>query len=339
VEWSEPLLAGRHAGSAEGARLAHLSKAASFERAAVAEQIARETSVAYWQLYLSQREVEIRAANEAVAREQLRVMEAEIARGARSKLAAAEVEDELARRREELLVARRVLIERSLDLAFVIGEPANEELRAGDAPNRPTAIGLESALELVRVHSPRLGAADETIEAASAQAERVDDEQRSRVDVALQGAAWASESELAVAAHRAAGTGGWSIELAITWRQPLSREAQRGATAAARARETAARLAKSDVERELADAVVRAVRRQQNAAQRRIALERAIELAMTNLDAERKRWERGDTTTYEVLRRQSALADVQIRAERARVDELLAGSELEALTGAPRTPS
>ena len=333
VEWSEPLLGGTHAGSAEGARLAHLSKAARFERADVAEQIARETSIAYWQLYLAQREVEIRASNEAVAREQLRLIEAEIARGARPKLAAAEVEDELARRRDEFLVARRVLTERSLDLAFVIGEQANEDLRAGDAPISSSAIGLEAALELARVHSPRLGAAAEMIEAATAQLERVDDEQRSRVDVALRGAAWASDRELAEATRRAAGTGGWSIDLAIRWRLPLSGEARHSATTAARARATAARLAKSDVERELADAVVRAVRRQENAAQRRVALERAIELAMTTLDAERKRWERGDTTTYEVLRRQSALADVQIRAERARVDEVLARSELEALTG------
>ena len=339
AEWSEPLLGGRQGGRAETARLAHLRKAASFERVAVADQIARETTGAYWQLYLAQREVEIRAANEAVAREQLRVIEAEIARGARPKLAAAEVEDELARRREELLVARRVLIERSLDLAFVIGAPAAEDLRAGDAPITPPAIGVEAALELARGHSPELAAAGQAIEAARTLLERADDEQRSRLDVALRGSAWASDSELAEATRRSAGKGGWSIELAITLRLPLSGEARRGATGAARARVTAARTAKVDLERELADAVVRAVRRQEIAGQRRVALERAIELATTNLDAERKRWERGDTTTYEVLRRQSALADVQIRAERARVDELLARSEIDALTGALRGPS
>jgi len=69
---------------------------------------------------------------------------------------------------------------------------------------------------------------------------------------------------------------------------------------------------------------------------RRRALARSVELAQTNLDAEQRRWERGDTTSFEVLRRQTALADAKLRAERAHIDAIAARAAIDALTGSAR---
>jgi outer membrane protein TolC len=153
-------------------------------------------------------------------------------------------------------------------------------------------------------------------------------DRRLRARVADQRHAWPDDALV-----RAAGYGGWTVEAGVAIRIPLGDRARRAAVAAARARLVEARTQIAEVDAAVAATTARERHRLRLAARRRVALTRSIELAEANLAAETRRWERGDGTTFDVLRRQSLLADARLRAVRARVDELDARAGLDAATG------
>jgi outer membrane protein TolC len=334
VTFNEPLWGGRRAGRADAAELRALRSAAQLDELATAEQVVRDAEHAYWQLYLAQQELAIRGHAVELADGQLRVVKAEIARGTRPPLAAAEVEDELARRREDQLVAQGAVAERSIALARKLGLPVDGELAAGDPPPHRPATAASDIVHAALAHSPRLQAAMRRGDGAAFELAKVEDGARWRVDAFVHGSLSQPGDDARAALAATAGYGGWMIETGITVRLPLGTAAARGATDSARAQLVRQRIEVADVEAEVAAAATGAANRLGVAVQRRAALARSVELAQQNLDAEQRRWQRGDTTSFEVLRRQTALADTQLRAERARIDEIAAGTDVEALTGA-----
>jgi outer membrane protein len=333
VTFNEPLWGGRRAGEAEAAGLGALRRAAQLDEQATTEQIVRDVERAYWQLYLGQQELAIRRHAVELADGQLRVVKAEIARGTRPPLAAAEVEEELARRREDQLVAQGAVAERSIALARLLGLPVDGELAASDPPPSRPARGAPGSGRAARAHSPRLAAAMQRGDGAAFDLARAEDDARWRVDAFVHGSLSQPSDSVRAALAATAGYGGWTIEAGITVRLPLGTAAARGATDSARAQLVRQRIEVADVEAEVAAAATSAANRLEVAVARRAALARSVELAQQNLDAEQRRWQRGDTTSFEVLRRQTSLADAQLRAERARIDELAAAADVETLTG------
>src|SRR5213078_3339041 len=187
LTFTEPLWGGRQAGRAEAAELEALCGAAELDAQAAAEQIVRDVEHAYWQLYLAQQEVAIRSHAVELADGQLRVVRAEIVRGTRPPLAAAEVEEELARRREDQLVAQGAVAERSIALARLLGLPVDGELAAGDAPREHPAAAAPDIVHAALAHSPRLAAAGRRGDGAASALARVEDEARWRVDAFVHG--------------------------------------------------------------------------------------------------------------------------------------------------------
>lgn len=334
LTFDEPLWGGRGAGPAEAAQLRALRGAAELDEQAAIEQIVRDVEHAYWELYLAQQEQGIRRHAVELADGQLRVVKAEIARGTRPPLAAAEVEEELARRHEDQLVAQGAVAERSIALARLLGLPVDGELAAADVPPSRPAVAASEIVRAALAHSPRLLAAMRRGDAAAAELAHADDDARWRVDAFVHGSLSQSGDGVRAALGATAGYGGWLIEAGVRVRLPLGSAAARGATDSARAQLVRRRIDVADTEAEVAAAATGAANRLEVAVARRAALARSVELAQQNLDAEQRRWQRGDTTSFEVLRRQTALADTQLRAERARIDELAAATDVEALTGA-----
>jgi outer membrane protein len=334
LEWNEPLIGGRRAGAAEHRGLVATADAAASERAVEAARVVRDVERAYWQLYLAERAVAIGHAGIASAENQLALVRSEIAHGSRPRIASAEVEDELARRKEDALIAEGAVVERSLDLSRALGRPPSGDLRAGDVPPEGWRAPSAETVTVAIARSPAIAAAIARGDAAAAAVDRAADETGWRVD-AYTTASFASESGgVTDALTQAAGYGGITAELGVKVRAPLGGRTRAGTLDRARAMLVRSRMQVVDAQAEIAAAATRELNRIDVAAERRTALARSIELAETNLSAERARWERGDATSFEVLRRQAALADVQLRAERAIVDALDARAGLEALTGA-----
>ncbi|HEX7699174.1 MAG TPA: TolC family protein [Kofleriaceae bacterium] len=323
----EPLLGGRRTADAIRDRLAADRDGAKLDREATAAQVLRDVEHAYWQLYLAQQEVSIRHDATTAGESQLRQANAEIERGARPRLAAAEIEEELARRREDELVATGAVGERSLDLARLLGIVPTSELRASDR------IGELDAPKVTTETAPQLRAAEARTRAAAASVVEADDRTRWQLDATLTGSLSTPRDRTRAAIDATAGYGGFVVELAVTLRVPLTDRAAEGARVAAHARYLEAGVARGDAAAELATEVARWTNRRDVARQRRDALQRARELADQNLAAEQNRWERGDTTSYEVLRRQAAVGDARLRVERAKIDEIDADTALAAATG------
>ena len=339
--WNEPLWGGRQAGAAVAAELQARRTAAQLDELATAEQIVRAVDHAYWQLYLAQQELAIHRQSVELADGQLRVVKAEIARGVRPPLAAAEVEEELARRREDQLVAQGAVAERSIALARLVGLPIDGELAAGDAPPPGAERPEVPASELVRAalaHGLRLEAARRRGDGAGFELAKVEDDARWRVDAYVHGSLSQPGDDARAALTATAGYAGWVVDGGLTIRLPLGTAAARGATDSARAELVRRRIEVADLEAQIAADATGAANRLEVAAQRRAALSRSAQLAQQNLDAEQRRWERGDTSSFEVLRRQAALADARLRVERARIDERAAATDVEALTGALLVP-
>ena len=114
---------------------------------------------------------------------------------------------------------------------------------------------------------------------------------------------------------------------------PLQNRAARGASDAARAAGDNARLSAFDLELAIRDGVAR-LSAQIRSASHRIELARAsVGFAQQNLEAERARFQVGQSTNNDILLRQQELKQAQISGVRAAVDLQEADVALAALTG------
>jgi outer membrane protein len=334
LEWREPIVGGRAAGAAALRARAAERDAAANDRAAAAIRLVRDVERGYWQLYLAERALDIHRAAVDRAADQLAIVASEVEHGARPRLATAEVEEELARRREDALIAAGEVAERSLALSRALGRAPTTALRTADDPPDAWTPPSAAAVTAAVAAAPEVAAAVARGDAAAAELARASDTTGWRVDAYVRASASADSDRLADALTRTAGYGGVTAEVGLTVQVPLGARTRRGAVGAARAQLVAARLAVADAEAAVAAAVTYEQDRLELARARRAALARSVELAETNRVAEERRWERGDTTAFEVLRRQTAVSDVELRAARALVDELDARAGLDALTGA-----
>lgn len=327
-EWQQPLLGGRRAGRLEVDGLTASREAAIAEGRADAIRAIRDVEQAYWRLYLAQRELEIRRQTAALAEAQLERTRIEITRGTRPPLAEAEFDEELVRRRDDAFLAASLLSDRSLELARLLGLPATTELRAGDSPQvreidpadlPARAVATSPELRALQLRDRELVAG--LAAAADATAMRFDAVIRG--SVAAQGTTATNDTRF----------DGWSLEVGVSVRLPLGNAARRGAVDGAHARLERVRLGAHDVAETIRATALRELERLGTARTRRTELERSIRLAELSLTAEQRRWERGDSTPFDVLRRQSVVGELALRAERARLDQVIATIALESLTG------
>jgi len=331
VRVDQPLAAGRVAGRARLAAAAAECTAARHERAAVATAIVSEIERAYLRLAVAERELEIREELALAADAQLRQVQVEVEHGARPPLTATEIEEEAARRREEVLVARGGRSEASIALALLLGMTPTTDLRAID-PLAPPATDAEVG-QVARADMPERAAIAARTDAARAEVARVDDETGWRVDVYAAAALAAPRDDVVAAAVDTLGYGGWSVEVGISLRIPVGASGRRAQLAAARAQVLAGVVELSNRDRMESAEALRISERAALARERGVALARTIELAEANVRAEAARWERGDTTAFELLRRQAALGEARLRYLRALADQSDAEIDRAVLAG------
>src|SRR5262249_41987833 len=122
LTFTHPLLKGAGAAAARASqrRADAAREVAKAQRRAAAAEVLREVSRAYWELAYATSEAKIRKSSLGLAREQLRVVQENIAAGKQPASASAEVEVAVALREEEELLAEQELKVQSLELGRLL---------------------------------------------------------------------------------------------------------------------------------------------------------------------------------------------------------------------------
>src|SRR5262249_39625713 len=122
----------------------------------------RDVVSAYWDLAYAAEETAVRRQSAASAREQLRIVEANIKVGKQPPSASAEVEVSIALREEDALFAEQAELERAIELARLLNldiGPAQPLLSAAERPEpKDGTPNLTGALAAAMAQNPQLAA-------------------------------------------------------------------------------------------------------------------------------------------------------------------------------------
>ncbi|HJZ83874.1 MAG TPA: TolC family protein [Polyangia bacterium] len=339
--FSHPLLRGigRDAARAQRRRARAARDVATLNREASCAALLRDVIGAYWDLLFATEELEIRRALADSAREQLRVVQANIGVGKQPTSASAEVEVAIALRTEDALFAEQALAERTLELRRLLGlevGPAAAGLRAGDRPDGaaetpPIADALQAALE----RNPQLAAARAQGRAAAIEIDVTENGLLPQLDLTASGGPTgnADHANTGKAFSQLGDLSSYALSAGLVFQHPIGRRAALGARDAAQAGLRKARLSEADIRLQVETAVARASAAVDVARRRIAALAQTVDTANLDLAAERARFEVGRATNFDVLRRQEEVAQAKLRQVRARTEFLKVVAVLEALTG------
>jgi outer membrane protein TolC len=313
---------------------------ASAQRAATAAALIRDVVSAYWDAAYAAEELTIRRAAAASARDQLGRVQANIGVGKQPPSASAEVEVAIALRDEAALLAEQALSDRQLELGRLCA--VGLELGAGaprlspadaplPAPRRTFDEGatIQAALE----GNPQLQAVRGQGRAAAIDVEVTENGLLPELDLSISGGPTGNASQASAAYRQLAGFDGYAVTAQLFFQQALGRHAALGAREAARQSVHKVHLGEADISQQIAGATARGVSAAEVARRRAEVLVHSIDAATLDLEAEKARFEVGRSTNFDVLRRQDALAGVELALLRARADHLKAVAAVDALTG------
>jgi outer membrane protein TolC len=338
---SQPLLRGAGAEAFEAPiRQAEQQRdAAALTRQARARDLVVALSQAYWEVAYGWRQLEVRKASLELAQQQLAYTEGAIRaeKVARSELLA--VQQAIATRKQEVLSAEQTLYERGLALRQRAGlEIGPDDLivttEALPASLDYAALDQAAVLRQAFAHSAELAALAAMRRAAEVALAAANSAAKSRLDLGVTAGLIGADVTAGKALSSAVAHPGYQLDASLTYDHALEGRTERGGQAAARAAVLAAKSAERDAQARLAVRATRAVQRAR-AAQAKIALGvEAIDLADQNVTSERKRFELGKSTNFEVLRRQDELEQARLRHAEAVTDYLTASADLDGLSGA-----
>ncbi|HVY40610.1 MAG TPA: TolC family protein [Polyangia bacterium] len=309
---------------------------AQLEGAAAA--LVRDVASAYWELAFASQEAQIRASAAAAAREQLQRVAANISVGKLPPSASAEVEVAVALRDDGVLVAQLSVVDAALTLARLCGLPVTAGtgplLLAADSP-RPPARSFDGAelLSAALAHNPQLQALRAQRATAALEVEVTENGLLPQLDIAVSGGPTADAPTVDATYHQLSGFKNYVIQAGLIFQQALGRHAARGARTIAMEGLQKVRLGEADMATQVAIAVSHGVAAVSTARQETDVLARSTRAAALDLEAEKARFDSGRSTSFDVLRRQDALAAVQLALGRAQVDQLRAIAALQAATG------
>jgi outer membrane protein TolC len=311
---------------------------AGAEREALAVALVRDVVNAYWALAHAREQLEIRNSSVSAAREQLERVRANIAVGKLPPSATAEIEVAIALREDAVLLAEQTLTEAALTLARLCGEApgswlaASERLPAID-PMAPTSPEAGATLALALSESPQLDALRAQTRAVGIELEVTENGLLPQLDVSLAGGPVANAPSARAAYDQLSGLGSYALMANLALELPIGRHAARGAHDAARAGLRRAELGEADVRAQITAAVAQGVAARETARRRALLLGPSLKSAALDLEAERARFDVGRGSNFDVLRRQDALAVMQLLSLSAQLGWQQASAGLAALTG------
>lgn len=340
LSFEQPLLRGSGAevARADQRRASIQHDVAGAERETIAAVLLRDVTQGYWALAHAQGELTIRRSSLFAAREQLARVQANIQVGKLPPSATAEIEVAIALRQDSTLAGEQAVVERQLALGRFCGmsrgEPlsAAEELPALDALTAP-AMDPAAVLASALAQGPRLAAVRAQVRAGALELRVSEAGLLPQLDVAIAGGPIGNAPSARAAFDQLTGLESYAIVASLALELPLGRHAARGARDAALARQSLAQLTQADVEAQIATAVAHNVAVLADARRRGVLLAPSLAAAALDLESEKARFEAGRSSSFDVLRRQDALAAVQLVQLSTRRTALEASASLETLTG------
>lgn len=311
---------------------------ASAQREGLAAALVRDVVNAYWALAHARLQLEIRSSSASAAREQLERVRANIAVGKLPPSATAEIEVAIALREDAVLLAGQGLTDAEVALARLCGEGPGARLAAIDAlpaidPLAPVPHDPSAMVALALSRSPQLEALRAQTRAARVELEVTENGLLPQLDLSLAGGPVASAPTVRAAYDQLTGLGSYALMANLALELPLGRHAAQGARDAARAGLLQAELGEADVRAQIVAAVAQGVTALKTARRRALLLTPALQSAALDLEAEKARFEVGRGSNFDVLRRQDALAMMQLLSLAAQLGWQQASASLKALTG------
>jgi outer membrane protein TolC len=334
----QPLLRGIGAASRGDVRRTRVElDAARLARENAAAVALREVARAYWELRFAAEVLEVRRQLARSARDQLAIVAANIDAGKMPPSASAEVEVAAGLRDEEVLLAGRSVLERSLELRELVGLPigADATVVAASDPLAPDGAAgtLAEALALAERRNPALASARAGGRAAAVDVDVTENGLLPQLDLSLVAGPIGNSDDAAEAFRQLGRFDAYTVQANLVFQHPLGNRDARGRALSARARWRRASLDADQIATQTAAAVVRAHALTEEARRRLEVIAPTSEAAALDLSAERARFEVGRASNFDVLRRQEEVAQTQLRSARARADLLIARAALWAATG------
>lgn len=337
---SQPLLRGSGSELGESSlRQAKLSLTVS-ELAAqqAASTLLSQVVAAYWEVYYSHRVVLINEASRDLAQVQEAQAQQQVASGALAPASALPYVTRVAELEEAVLSARTDQRQRELTLAQLLGQPSGIAvgLVASDAPRPPRAdepVEARAVDDALRSSYLQKQLQTELL-LAKEQLKTAGDPLRPRLDVdAYLQTEGLGNRRVPPALEQFGKMQAVSAHIGLTFETPLTdtrRSAQIEAT-----RLAAHIVAKQIVENELKirGSVASALARLRAARDKAELSARTEKVARQQAEAERARFQAGSSIAISVQEAEDSLRQAQLRAERARVDLMLAEVELAELRG------
>jgi outer membrane protein TolC len=320
-------------------RQARLSLSAS-ELAAqqTASTLLSQVVGAYWELWYAAEVVRINQASRELALAQQEQAQQQVASGALAPASALPYATQVAELDEAVLGAQTQVRQRELSLAQLLGDErgVGANLQAVDAPSPPTAdepaLGTATSEALESSYARKQLQAQLAI--AKDQLKTVGDPLRPRLDLdAYVQAAGLGNRRVPPAFEQFGRMEAVSAHVGLTFEAPLSDTRRSAQLQAAQLGQHVAERQIRELELELRSSVASAIAERRAARQRLELSAQTEKVALQQAEAERARFRAGGSIAISVQQAEDSLRQAQLRAQRARVDLVLADLRLAELRG------
>jgi outer membrane protein len=335
----QPLLRGigRTVTRAPRTRAQLLADQARLQREANGRTVVRDLVAAYWEVGYAWADLEIRRSSLDLARERRRLTDASVRGGATAPTEVLAVDQVIAQREEDVVVAELAVTERSLELRRQAGleiEPDQIDVQVGAplaAQLRP--IDMKDVVGRAMQSSPEIAVLEAQGKSATLEVEVTDNGLLPRLDLRLFGGPLGGAEKIGDSLQSMVEDEGYQVGGEVILESWLERRAAKGASRRAQAERQRITVNMADVRRQVAQAAAQAVALARSAEKRMQLSRTAIDLTDKNIKAETGRFELGRSTNFDVLLRQEEHTQARLRYARAAADYLRANAAVEALTG------
>jgi outer membrane protein TolC len=334
----QPLLRGRGESVTRLERIRAQVQAdqARFQREVAGRTTVRDLVSAYWEVAYAWAELEIRRSSLQLAQERRRLTDASVRGGATAPTELLAVDQVIAQREEDVVVAQLAVTQRSLEFRRLAGieiEPEEIDVRV-EAPlaAQTTTLQLPDVFRTALARSPEIAALEVAGRGATIEVEVADNGLLPRLDLRVYGGPVGRGQEVSDAMS-ALSDGGYQIGGEVVIETPLPRRTARGAQERANQERERVRVNMADMRRQIGQSAAEAVALAQTAQRRMQLSTSAIDLTQKNIKAETGRFELGKSSNFDVLLRQEEHTQARLRFARATADYLRATAVVEALTG------
>lgn len=365
LTFQHPLLRGMgvkvNRAAIDRAKLARSS--AEADELVYAQNLVRDIISAYWDVLAAQRDLENRRQSVELAKEQLTRTEAQVRAGRLAAVEAKAVEQSLAQRETDVLLAENTLLDASLRLRTLMGQEFADREVLGVEPGtdpvesiRPEPIDVQAEIDRALAANPAVRQLE--IALASRRIDEIESANQRLPQLDFTGTfaplGRSVDTRPDAATGEPGSTGSWGeafrnfgtddvaedglfAEYTITGALDLTWSVQNRTAKGNHQRVLAeirqAELNLKSVRQSTATQVISASNKLRSAAKQIELAQISIELAQQNLAAEQARFDVGRSTNYDVLFRIDELLTAQTTLLRAGLDYLRAKAELQALTG------